>query len=326
MRIVPEYEPVGRLYLSFVDEFFHTRFKYGKVICEIARHASAHVQVEIFVAAGDRAVLLAELAAAGVDPGRVRLNGDSPQRAILAEYMPIFAQADSGRGCGIVFDRPELDLADSLRAFSQRLVASLGLEVVDLGTPFATAALAVNEDIVLVSEAFLGEHRQASLDFFRQTCPHQLVGVVGPLAGDLTHDLDMYLWPVRPGVWIVSQYAPGSAQAISVAPAVAFLQDHGHEIRWVPGLPRIAHDDVDTMPTYVNGILVNGLALVPAYARAEDAVVRTLLADLGYETQAVDCRTIIESNSALHCISKTVPRCVLSDLPPNLSETRSPDP
>lgn len=313
MRIVPEYEPVGRLYLSFVDEFFHTRFEYGKVISEIARHASAYVQVEIFVAQGDRARLLAELDAAGVDPGRVRLSGDSPQRAILAEYMPIFAQDHAGAGCGIVFDRPELELAGSLRRFSQRLVASLGLEVVDLGGPFATAALAVNEDILLVSEPFLGEHPQATLDFFRQRCPHHVVGVVPPLAGDLTNDLDMYLWPVRPGVWIVSEYAPGSAQAISVAPAVAFLQDHGHEIRWVPGLPRIAHDDVDTMPNYVNGILVNGLALVPAYRRSEDAVVQTLLADLGYETQAVDCRTIIESNSALHCISKTVPQCLLSD-------------
>jgi len=35
MRLIPEYEPVEKLYLSFIHPFFNTRFHYGKAQCEI---------------------------------------------------------------------------------------------------------------------------------------------------------------------------------------------------------------------------------------------------------------------------------------------------
>ncbi|MBD3369450.1 hypothetical protein GF402_03695 [Candidatus Fermentibacteria bacterium] len=65
------------------------------------------------------------------------------------------------------------------------------------------------------------------------------------------------------------------------------------------------------MPNYANGILVNGMALFPAYGRPEDDVVGNALQEQGFEAIPIDCRDVILSNSGVHCISKTVPQKIL---------------
>lgn len=64
MRVIPEYEPVGRRCLSFVEEFFNSRFRYGRAIAAMTKAALDLVEVEIFVSPGDRPILEGELRAA----------------------------------------------------------------------------------------------------------------------------------------------------------------------------------------------------------------------------------------------------------------------
>jgi agmatine/peptidylarginine deiminase len=117
----------------------------------------------------------------------------------------------------------------------------------------------------------------------------------------------MYLWPIAPKVWIVSQYPAGSAQEESIAPALAALAFHGHTIHRVPGLEPLIYDDINTMPNYANGVIFNRLALVPAYGRKEDSVAADILRRYGFTVAPIDCSDIILSNSAIHCISTVVP-------------------
>ncbi len=78
-------------------------------------------------------------------------------------------------------------------------------------------------------------------------------------------------------------------------------------------MDRIAYDDVNTMPNYANGILINGCALYPSYCKPEDEIVGEVLRANGLEAIPIDCRDIILTQSGLHCISKTVPKRILAD-------------
>ncbi len=304
MKVVSEYEPVDRLCLSFVEEFFNSRFRYGRAIAAMAKAALDLVEVEIFASDSDRLFLEGELRQAGVDPEAVMLNPDSPGRGILAEYMPVLCRDGRGRPWGLVFPVDSLDLRDEVLDFAGRFLDSLGVEPLSMDSSFNTAKLAVNEDLCLVAG---GEGLEGALDFLRHTLDDMEVRSVPPLAGDITRDLDMFLWPVLPGTWLVSEYPEGTQQAESVDQSVRVIREHGHRVLRLPGLERIRKGDVNTMPNYANGVLVNGRALYPAYGRPEDGRVGDLLASLGLKPVPIDSRTIILTQSGPHCISKTVP-------------------
>ena len=307
MRPIPEYEPVGRLCLSFVEEFFNSRFRYGRAIAEMAKAALDLVEVEIFVSGEDRPVLEDELREAGVDPGSVKMNMDSPGRGILAEYMPVFCRDARGRPRGLVFPVDGLDLRDEVLDFAGRFLGSLGVEPLRMDSSFTTARLAVNEDLCLVAG---GEGLEGALAFLQETFDEMDVRGVSPLAGDITRDLDMFLWPAVPGTWLVSEYPRGTEQAESVEQSVRVIREHGHRVLRLPGLEHIREADVNTMPNYANGVLVNGRALYPAYGRPEDGVVEELLDSLGLEPVPIDSSSIILTQSGPHCISKTVPAAI----------------
>jgi agmatine/peptidylarginine deiminase len=61
------------------------------------------------------------------------------------------------------------------------------------------------------------------------------------------------------------------------------------------------------VPNYANGVILNQLALVPAYGRKEDSVVLDILRGFGFTVEQIDCSDIILSNSAIHCISTVIP-------------------
>jgi hypothetical protein len=308
VRVIPEYEPVGRLCLSFVEEFFNSRFRYGLAIAAMAKAALDLVEVEIFVCPEDRPALEGELRAAGVDPACVTLNTDSPGRGILAEYMPVFCRDGRGLPRGLVFPVDSLDLRDEVLHFSGRFLDSLGVEPLRMDISFATAKLAVNGDLCLVSGE---EGSENVLEFLRQALEGMEVRSVPPLAGDITGDLDMFLWPVVPGTWLVSEYPRGTEQSESVEESVRVIRQHGHRVLRLPGLERIRRDDVNTMPNYANGVLINGRALHPAYGRPEDVRVGEILSSLGLDPVPIDSGNIILTQSGPHCISKTVPSSVL---------------
>ncbi|MBN2586935.1 MAG: agmatine deiminase family protein [Candidatus Fermentibacteraceae bacterium] len=312
MRLIPEYDPVGRLYLSFVRDFYHSRFDYGGTICDIAEAVSGKVGIEVFVAGEEQPFFMELLRSRGIDDGGLILNPNSPLRGIVAEYFPVFCREEDGRGVGIHFRNDNLDLADYLHRFAGDIIDSLGIEPLRMEENFATARISVNGDLCLLSEDEPESPAAAArLQFFRSSFPEQVFRQVPSLTGDHTRDLDMFLWPVRPGIWLVSRYPEGTPQEVSVRPSLEAIRIHGHEAVMIPGLPPIRYGDVNTMPNYANGILVNGTALFPSYDRTEDEQVGRMLESMGYEAIPVDCRKIIESNSGLHCISKTVPSSLL---------------
>lgn len=309
MRLIPEYEPVQKLYLSFVQDFFNTRFNYGKALCQIIKAVQPYLEIELLVSLPDLPYFQAECARYQVTLDNVSLNHDTPERSIIAEYVPIFASSETGENIGLIFQHPFLENAVGLKQFSQRLTARLGFQPFELGFGFATAHLWVNEEVVLLSDAFFrGEDRETKLKFFSEHFPTQFFHTVPPLAGDTTKDLDMYLWPIAPKVWIVSEYPPHTPQADSIEPALQVLKEHNHAVHRVPGLEPIIYDDINTMPNYANGVILNQLALVPAYQRQEDEVISSILKAYGYQVFPIDCSEIILTNSGIHCISKTIPK------------------
>jgi hypothetical protein len=314
MRIIPEYEPVGKLYLSFVRNFYHTRFDYGQTICDMISSVPEEVDVEVFISSDETAEFMDLLDVNAIRRERVDLNTYSPLRGILAEYFPVFCQAPDGGGVGLHFKHEKLDLADYLHRFSGDIIDEMGFRSLRMKQNFATAKIAINDDLCLISEEDSdGEQARARLDFFRENFPDQHFEPVEPLAGDNTKDLDMFLWPILPEVWLVSEYPRSSPQAASVEPTVRKIREYGHQVIRIPGLPKVEYSDVNTMPNYANGVVLNDVALCPFYDRSEDRMVYDILESLGYGVKPIDCRKIIESNSGLHCISKTVPSALLGN-------------
>ncbi len=312
MRIIPEYEPVGKIFLSFVRDFYHSRFDYGQTICDILNLVPDGVAAEIFISDDEVPDFQDIMDLNGIPGESVTLNPYSPLRGILAEYFPVFCEDSGGEGIGLHFKADRLDLSDYLHRFSGDIIDSMGISPLRMEEGFATAQISVNEDLCLLSEDDPdGPEARARLEFFRRNFPDQIFVTVPPLAGDLTKDLDMFLWPIRPRVWLVSKYPQGSAQELSVQPSISAIRNHGHEVVPIPGLSPIRYADVNSMPNYANGIILNDTVLFPSYGKEEDDTVSGILESLGYNVGSVDCRRIIESNSGLHCISKTVPASIL---------------
>ncbi len=314
MRIIPEYEPVGKLYLSFYQNFFHTRFKYGNTICRIVEAVADRVSVEVFVTNDETEFFLDLLEQNDIKPDAILLNHDSPERGIIQDYFPIFGECEHGEGLGLLFSNERLKGSDRLRRFSARVLNSLGITALAMNDSFGTAVISVNEDLCLIAEDMTdGDSGLRRLKFLRKNFPAQIFVPVPTLKGDSTRDLDMYLWSIKPGIWLVSQYPENTPQEQSVRPAIQRIKEHGHEVIRIPGLDRIAYDDVNTMPNYANGVLINGCALYPSYCQPEDEIVGEILKANGLEAIPIDCRNVILTQSGLHCISKTVPRQILSD-------------
>ena len=139
MRIIPEYEPVGKLYLSFVKHFFHTRFKYGRTICEIAKAVADRVTVEVFVSEDDTDFLLGLLEQNDIKPDKVELNHESSKRGIIQDYFPIFAEDEEGNGLGLLFRNERLKNSDHLRCFSARVLNSIGITGLAMNGDFPPA-------------------------------------------------------------------------------------------------------------------------------------------------------------------------------------------
>jgi hypothetical protein len=307
MRFIPEYAPARKLTLSFVDAFYNTRFHYGRAHAQIIR-ACRGVPVEMHLEPGEFDAFRAAVGEEVIAMPHLAMNPKSPGTAILLEAAPIFTEDEGDRRVALVFRSPRLEDPEAIHAYNRNFAEENGFSPFELGFPFASAKLLVNEDVVLLSaEQFQTVEDERKLRFFQEHFPGYHYVVVPPLCGDVTGDLDMYLWPIAPKVWIVSQYPAGSAQEQSIAPALEALAHHGHTVQRVPGLEPLVYDDINTMPNYANGILLNRLALVPAYGRKEDQVVVDILRGYGFEVAQIDCSEIILSNSAIHCISIVVP-------------------
>ena len=309
LRFIPEYAPMRKLALCFVDVFFNQRFHYGRAHAQIIR-ACRGVQVEMHLEPGEMEAFRAAVSPEVLTLPYLTLDTVSPGRAIMLEAAPIYAEdADTGAArYGMIFHNPRLDEDARLYAFARWMAEQNGFTPLEPDFPFATAQLLVNEDVVLLSAGqFQTAEDECKLRFFQEHFPGYHFHIVPPLTGDLTDDLDMYLWSIAPKVWIASQYPAGSAQEHSISPALDVLAHYGHRVHRVPGLEPIIYEDINTMPNYANGVLLNRLALAPAYKRKEDGVVVDILHGYGFTVEPIDCSDIILSNSGIHCISAAIP-------------------
>jgi hypothetical protein len=229
---------------------------------------------------------------------------------ILAEDNAVMGDIEGeAKRFWLVFRYQRLEDPEAIYAFSIWLAEQNGFTPLELGFTFTTAQLLVNEDVVLLSaDQYKTAEDECKLRFFKENFQDYHYHIVPSLYGDVTGDLDMFLWPIAPKVWIVSQYPAGSPQEQSIAPALEALAFHGHTIHRVPGLDPLIYSDINTVPNYANGVILNRLALVPAYNRKEDSVVVDILCGYGFTVEQIDCSDIILSNAAIHCISMAIPK------------------
>ncbi len=311
MRFIPEYSQARKLVLCFAHVFFNTRFHYGRAHAQIIRACGAprpRIPVEMHLEAGEMDAFRAAVGEEVLALPNLTFDPLFFGGAIALEGAPIFAEDAQGNRIGLVFRCPRLEDPERVHAFSRRLAEQNGFAPLELGFDCTSAELLVNEDVVLLSAAqFETAGDERKLRFFQENFPGYTFHIVPPLCGDVTMDLDMYLWPIAPKVWIASQYPAGSAQEQSIAPALEALAKHGHTVHRVPGLEHLRYDDINTMPNYANGILLNRLALVPAYGRKEDGAVVEILQAYGFAVEPIDCSDVILSNSGIHCISIVIP-------------------
>jgi agmatine deiminase len=311
LRIIPEYEPVSKLFLCFVHNFYNSRFKYGKALAEIIRTALPFVEVELFIAENEIETFQSELKKTGVSIDDIQLNFNTPNRSILNEWAPIFCADENGKGYGLTFNwlrnHPDYKELSYLEKFSSQLVKYLGMKEYHLNFNFSTAALYANENAVLISEHYLNNENGSVATQFKNILKQSQVIPVPSLAEELTFDLDTYLLAIKPKVWILSDYPNNSPQGKSITFTKNILRELGHSFHLVPRLERICYDDINTIPNYTNCIIINKAVLVPAYNRKEDKHIQRILSDYGFDVFPIDSRDIVLTNSVLHCISKTLP-------------------
>ena len=327
IRLIPEYEEVSKLYLSFENEFFNTRFKYGKAIADIVNAVAGNIPIDIFVKSGDKEILVKEFKDNNTSTSNVKfidkysitmvinlIIDKSSGTSITTSGFPIFAESkDNTKRFGLTYNylrnHEKYDKSfQEIEEFGKWIVAKESLSEINLDFDFNSAAVAVMDDIVLISDDIINKDREEEIKSTLKNLIVQNVYFIPSLPGDYTNDLDTYLFPVKNKVWIVSKYPNNSLQERSISKTISLLQELGHTIHFVPGLENIKYNDINTMPNYTNCIMINDLVLVPEYKRDEDRKIKDILENYGFKVKGIDSRKIVESNSVLHCISRTLPK------------------
>ena len=313
VRLIPEYKQVSKLYLSFENIFFNTCFKYGKAVADIVKAVEGSIPIEIFVKSGDEEILAKELKENNTSISNVEFIDKYSGTSITTSGFPIFAENMNDSDLyGITYnylrDHPNYnDSFKIIEEFGKWIIQKEKLKEINLNFNFNSAAVAVMDDVVLISDDIIDKSRESKIKNTLMELIEQDIYFVPSLPGDHTKDLDTYLLPLKNKVWIISRYPENSLQESSILRTISLLQNLGHTIHFVPGLENIKYNDIDTMPNYTNCIMINDLVLVPEYKRYEDRVIKDILETHGFKVKGIDSRKIVESNSVLHCISKTLP-------------------
>ncbi|TAE48055.1 MAG: hypothetical protein EAZ89_16030 [Bacteroidetes bacterium] len=135
---------------------------------------------------------------------------------------------------------------------------------------------------------------------------------------DGIHHIDMHMKLLDEETLLVGAYPPGKADGPQIEDNLAWLTGHtlsGFGRPWktvrIP-MPPDGHSYPDTegspYRTYTNLIFINTTVLVPLYDAAYDSTaLRIIRAELpGYKVQGIDCRSVIRSGGALHCMTLTL--------------------
>ncbi len=309
MRLIPDYQPVQKLYLCYTQAFANRTPNYTKTLCQIIGAAQRYTEIEVLAGHLDFPYLCMEAARIPFDLSKVLFNFVSPNLSTLDEFTPIFAEGDDGTSTGLISKNPLLDRPRDLKNFNETMVGRLEYASLETGLDFAPADLLVNEDLVLLSDRLLkGANQEEKLKFFTEHFPRQSFYIISSPSWDSGNALEMLLWPIAPKAWIASKYPGGTPQAASVDQAVKILKDHQHSVHWVPVLDPVNQDQGQAIPNYTNGVIVNQAALVPGFQRKEDDAVAGILSEYHYTIYPIDCSNLIQSNCGLRRIVKTAPK------------------
>ena len=306
IRLFPEYHEISRLLFSFRHEFFNTRFGSGKVIAQICYHLHEMVEIEIFCTISDQPYLELELRKCGIGINAVRINSTGPPESALSSFMPIFGYVDDIL-CGLTF--PYLinhqdyeSIHRNCEEYSRRFLSENVIAEKRMPFEFATARVAANSDIALVSNA-----HKAHLPWFDENVSQRCYSVPY-IEEEPTKDLDVFVIPIEENAWLLTKFDvthPGYIAAMTVKEILTNAQQR---VEYLPALDPIRHDDVNCLPNYANALLVNGVAMVPQFGVPEDETAVSVCGEFGYKTYGIYARQIVESNSIFHCMSKANPR------------------
>jgi len=223
--------------------------------------------------------------------------------------MPIFGHANGSDLFGITFQylpnhKDYLRIHKKCESFSEQYLADRKIPIIKMPFEFATARVSVNETIALVSN-----HHSNSIEWFENNISQECI-LVPYIETEPTKDLDIFLLPVNANTWLVSKFESDRPEQKTMDTVVGILKDLKQKVIFIPGLESVRYKDVNCLPNYANTLLVNGTAIIPQYSRKEDDIPMKILKELGYNVYGVDARTIVESNSVFHCMSKTMPRTI----------------
>ncbi len=128
---------------------------------------------------------------------------------------------------------------------------------------------------------------------------------------DGTGHIDMFAKVINPETILIGEYKPDEHEYEILENNVSILSSmknfNGEKFRIIrvpmPGYP------LDYW-TYTNSLILNHQVFVPVYSCPEDHIALEIYQNNmpGFEIIGIDCRGIIQSGGAIHCITKTVPK------------------
>lgn len=124
-----------------------------------------------------------------------------------------------------------------------------------------------------------------------------------PLAYEGTGHIDMFAKLLSATTVLVSKYPSSSPDSPMTEAAAAAFAGKGFTVLRLP-----AWGSSKDYENYTNGVTVNGVALVPSYAKAQDSEALAVYASAGYHTVPVESRVIIPYGGTVHCVTMQIPK------------------
>lgn len=303
-RVPAEYEPISAVVLGWTG--------YTPMLGEIARVIGEHTQASVWAASGPASL-------PGV-PRERYLRSDCPINSLwVRDYGPVGLSQTTG----------EIGLVDSVyRHYQSRRsddavptclaqsanVSAYGVDLVLDGGNFlidSQGNLFTTERTYIWNKKYSRDEVNAIL---RKTYAAREVFAL-PYAGfprepaDGTGHIDMYVKLLSDDVVLISE-ANTEPFIGAVNKAIEFFRSRTapngapYKILRIPGWERNG-----TWYTYTNSLLVNGVALVPAYGsspeRNEEA--RRVYEQAGFKAILINSDNTIRSGGSIHCVTQTVP-------------------
>jgi agmatine/peptidylarginine deiminase len=283
IRIFPEYELIDTVVFAFRNQFFNTRFGYGKIIAELTNILSQHIKIEIYVTDKDKVYLDREMEKAGVDESAYERIKTCPSECILNSFMPIFGYNREGEIIGITFPFLPSDAAyetdlKQCEEYAKSYLNNRKIENIRMPFEFGATRIAANGNIALVSNC----HENSETRKWFESNITQKCFFVPYIETEPTRDLDVFMLPLSENKWLLTKFDKARREQKTIDYVSQLLRDLKQDVIFIPGMEKVKHDDVDCLPNYANCLIANDIAIVPKYGRKEDETIVEVLSDMRF--------------------------------------------